>query len=70
MEHPFPIRKVRDSHTNMEVVKYENHNPLPKNKKLVVTQKGLDDWLAQNFGMEINSIPMTKPLRVPVHIYL
>ena len=38
-----------------------NKNPLLPSQKLVVTQKGLDSWIAQTHGYTLDKIPITRP---------
>ena len=31
-----------------------------------MTNEVLDDWLAQNLGIDLNNVPLTKPAEMPV----
>lgn len=63
---PLPKRKVKDQKGNSVSIKLTNRNPLHENEKIVVTNRGLDDWLAKNFGLSIENFPVNKPYNVPV----
>jgi len=42
---------------------------LKKTEKVVVTEKYLDDWIAQLYGLTIDDVPRIKPREVPDHVY-
>jgi hypothetical protein len=41
-----PRRKTKDSKGNSKFFKHYNANPIYPGEKIVVTKRGLDDWLA------------------------
>ena len=38
-------------------------------EKVVVTEKGIDDWRAQLYGHRLHKFPNVKPQNMPEHIY-
>ncbi|CDW75604.1 tpr repeat protein [Stylonychia lemnae] len=65
-DNPLPKRKIKDSKGNSINMKNLNVNPLHSDQRLVVTNRGLDDWLAKNFGLSLDNIPQIKPYHVPI----
>jgi hypothetical protein len=37
--------------------------------KIVVTERALDDWVAQLYGCDSFSVPLLKPNHMPGHVY-
>lgn len=47
--------------------KYGKEGPLPADKQLVVTEYGLDHWLAQTFNLTLDTMPPYRPPHIPVN---
>lgn len=57
---------------NREYLKERETNKLSKdlnishNMKVVITDTGLDHWLAQQYNLTLDTIPPTRPQNIPV----
>ncbi|CDW86062.1 tpr domain containing protein [Stylonychia lemnae] len=58
---PFPLPLVIDR----KELKFGAEGQLGADKKVVVTELALDHWLAQNYNLNIDSIPPYRPQHIP-----
>jgi len=42
---------------------------LNSDEKIIVTERGLDDWIAQLYGFTVDTIPRLRPVGMPEPVY-
>ena len=47
----------------------KDFQPLPKNKKVIVTEQDMNQWMAAHYGVSLDRIPMSKPHNMSRTIY-
>jgi hypothetical protein len=43
---------------------FGHEKPIPKDKKVVVTEEVMDHWIASHWGMTLDNIPISKPTKM------